>query len=102
MSSGRESTWGGQGWGSRAEPREGLGRSGEPPGPAVLVPEGLAEEASWKRSAGDGAQVCAASGQSSGSTVNVQHIVRLVHGLQQVQMCRNCPRQRSCCCLDVC
>lgn len=27
------------------------------------------------------------------STVNVQYIVRLVHGLQQLQKCRNCPHQ---------
>lgn len=95
MSSGRES-----GWGSRAELHEGLGRLGNRRAP--LVQEGLAEEASWKPNAGDGAWVCAASGQRCPSVVNMQRIVRAVHGLQQVQMCRNCPYQRSCCCLDFC
>lgn len=58
---------GGAALGSGTEPRKGLGRLGETPGPAVLVQEGLAEEMSWQQSAGDGAGACAAPGQSPGS-----------------------------------
>lgn len=57
MSSWRESTGAGrgvQGWGTRAELQEGLGRSGKTPGAAGLV---RAEEAGWlKRRPGSGVQ----------------------------------------------